>query len=182
MVLPDEPTQGVLIDLDIAARVDEKGAPLDNFPLPYSGTIGFRAVDLIKPDAPTQSFYRHDLESFFYTLVWIAQSRTDISPEVRHSTWFGGRTWDELEGCKFGFLAQRDTDNGLPKVDGMTHVLRRLRTIFARGLRARRNWADDNLLNKLRGGGGIGGTFDETTLGGMVTFERFMDVLDSTCR
>jgi hypothetical protein len=182
MVLPDEPTQGVLIDLDIAARVDEKGAPLDNFPLPYPGTIGFRAVDLIKPDPPTQSFYRHDLESFFYTLVWIAQSRTEVSPDVRFGIWFGGKTWDALEGYKFGFMVQPDTDADLPKVDGMMPVLRRLRTIFAHGFGARCSWEDKNTHNILCGGRGIGGTFDEVTLGGMVTFERFMDVLDSTCR
>ena len=178
MVLPDDPTQGLLIDLDVAARVDENGAPLDNFPLPHPGTLAFRAEELVNPNPPTRSLYRHDLESFLYTLVWITQSKTDIRPEAQYSDWLGGRSWgrswDDLRGYKSGFLAQGDNDEYLPKVDGMTDLLRRLRTIFAQGFEARRRtwYFDDTTL------GGM--DFDDITFGGMVTFERFTDVLHST--
>ena len=47
MVDASNPAQGVLIDLDFAARVAEDGGPLDGETFPPAGTLNFRAYDLL---------------------------------------------------------------------------------------------------------------------------------------
>lgn len=89
MVVTENPSQGVLIDFDFAAQVNQDGSPMNGF-LPSPGTITFRAIDLLNDDQPTRSYYRHDLESFFYVLVWMLQSRTPEKPEIEFELWFRG--------------------------------------------------------------------------------------------
>ena len=72
MVDANNNRRGILIDLDIAARVREGDKRLDPV-LTYAGTLGFRAVDLLLENThyPTRAMYRDDLESFFYALFYI---------------------------------------------------------------------------------------------------------------
>ena len=73
MVDARDPSRGVLVDLDIAARVRDGTRRLTPS-LPHAGTLGFRAIDLLERNThhPTEAFYRHDLESFFWVLAYIA--------------------------------------------------------------------------------------------------------------
>ncbi|RXW17820.1 hypothetical protein EST38_g8038 [Candolleomyces aberdarensis] len=64
---------GVLNDWDLASRTDHLGF----VPYPDSirrrGTHIFMAIDFLIPaKRPVEHFYRHDLESFFYILIWVA--------------------------------------------------------------------------------------------------------------
>ena len=56
--------RGCIIDLDFAIEVDKIGVP------EFTGTYPFIAIDIMKGTCAHR--YRHDLESFFYVLVWIA--------------------------------------------------------------------------------------------------------------
>jgi hypothetical protein len=164
MVLPDCPSQGVLIDLDIAARVDDAGQPLDHFPLPYSGTVAFRALDLVQQYGSVISLYRYDLESFFYVLVWIIQDRTGVPPEKRYHAWLAGSPWDWMKIQKRAFISGgQDAGDMLPDVPEALDLLRRLRAVFSRGYCAYRYDKD--------------GTSDEITLNGHVTYSAIMEVL-----
>lgn len=61
----DDP-KGFLIDLDLAKHVDSthrSGAPH------RTGTMEFMAIEILQ--GGTAHSWRHDLESFFYVLIWI---------------------------------------------------------------------------------------------------------------
>src|SRR5258708_29402069 len=72
MVDSDHPDIGVLIDLDFAVRDrdPDTGARFGLPPMP-GGTVPFRAIDLTTKDPLPRTLYRHDLESFFCTLISI---------------------------------------------------------------------------------------------------------------
>ena len=58
--------KGFLIDLDLAKPVDSTGSS----GAPHrTGTMQFMAIEVLQSSA-THS-WRHDLESFFYVLIWI---------------------------------------------------------------------------------------------------------------
>jgi hypothetical protein len=108
MVDASDPVQGVLIDLDIAAPVTEQGNPLDGETLPPAGTLQFRAFDLVTPQKPQKAYYRHDLESFFYTLLWIQshyeEGKRITSPEAIRFDFNFDQSWFSTQGNKHGFL------------------------------------------------------------------------------
>ena len=64
--------RGVLIDLDIAARVRD-GDQILHPVLPHAGTLGFRGIALLMEGThyPTRAVYRDELESFYYALLYI---------------------------------------------------------------------------------------------------------------
>ena len=108
MVDASKPTQGVLIDLDFAARVDVHGNPSEGGTFPHAGTLQFRAFKLVTLEKPPKAYYRHDLESFFYALLWIQNHYEDgkriDSPEAsRYDFEFNG-SWESTQSNKHGFL------------------------------------------------------------------------------
>lgn len=66
-----EGVRGVLNDWDHAARVGDNGESLRSTAHARTGTWPFIALDLLVEDPPPH-LYRHDLESFFYILIWAA--------------------------------------------------------------------------------------------------------------
>lgn len=72
MVDVNDHRRGILIDLDVAARIRDGDVHL--YPvLTYAGTLPFRGIDLLREGThyPTRAMYRDDLESFFYVLLYI---------------------------------------------------------------------------------------------------------------
>jgi hypothetical protein len=68
---PADAVDGILNDWDMAAILtEERQVPLSTA-RHCTGTVPFMAIDLLRPDPPAH-LYRHDLESFFYILVWAA--------------------------------------------------------------------------------------------------------------
>lgn len=168
MVHPDDPTQGILIDLDLAARVNLDGTPVAGF-LPQYGTIPFRAIDVLHEDAPSVSYYRQDLESFFYVMIFILQRRTDVMPEEVFSRWISG-PWGHMKTSKSSFFASHE-EEFLPEIPLMSEWVRNLRKMFHQGYSAK--WrAEANALLKREGE-----KLDEDSLGGLVTYERFLEAL-----
>ncbi len=72
-----QPSHGILNDFDMASMRRKDGSIVSDTDRHHhlTGTRPFMALDLLEtPSAtePTVHLYRHDLESFFYILVWAA--------------------------------------------------------------------------------------------------------------
>lgn len=55
---------GMFIDLDLAKKEGEGQSGTQS----RTGTLEFMAVEVLRNESHT---YRHDLESFFYVLIWM---------------------------------------------------------------------------------------------------------------
>ncbi|KAF8323590.1 uncharacterized protein EI90DRAFT_3292308 [Cantharellus anzutake] len=104
MVDCGDPCKGILIDLDMAAldRDPDTDVLLDVPALP-GATLPFRSIELCYPDPLPRTRYRHDLESFFFVLIWMALYRTKESTDSYFSQWSAGK-WSEIRMYKRGFL------------------------------------------------------------------------------
>jgi len=60
---------GRLIDLDLYSVSDE--AQYDPGDVPLTFSTPFLAVDLLTAETPQPYLYRHDLESFYWSFIWI---------------------------------------------------------------------------------------------------------------
>ncbi|KAJ3753838.1 hypothetical protein EV360DRAFT_2983, partial [Lentinula raphanica] len=60
---------GVLCDWDLSSAVDDDGVVISSNATHRTGTYPFLATELLT-DKPPVHLYRHDLESFFYILIW----------------------------------------------------------------------------------------------------------------
>jgi hypothetical protein len=176
MVDPSKPTQGVLIDLDFAVRVAQHGDPLDGETFPHAGTLIFRAFDLLKPDKPLKAYYRHDLESFFYTLLWIQTHYVDGKkfdhPEANRFNFNFDGTWGTTHAHKEGFLLDSYFRHGsqLPLTSLRDQWLTPMWRLFGEALMAE---SDAYALHRE----GKGVPLDQETFGGRVTYETFTKIL-----
>jgi|ERR1700733_8350489 len=176
MVDSSNPSQGVLIDLDFAARVAEHGNPLNGELFPPAGTINFRAFDLLTPHKPQKAYYRHDLESFFYTLLWIQMHYVDgkklDNPWTNSFDFNFDGTWNATLGRKKGFLLNGYRPSGyqLPPTCLRDQWLAPMRRLFGEAIRAGTN---ASVLHQE----GKGDPLDRETFGGRVTYETFSNIL-----
>ena len=173
MVDASVPTQGVLIDLDFAVRVAQHGNPIDGETFSRAGTLIFRAFDLLTPDNPLKAYYRHDLESFFYTLLWIQLHYVDgkkhVHPEASSFDFNFDVTWKSTRSRKRGFLLGSCCPDGdqLPLTSLRDQWLTPMYRMFGEALEARNNFT--------REGGGA--ALDQETFGGRITYEGFENII-----
>jgi len=176
MVDASRPTQGVLIDLDFAARVDARGNPLEGETFPHAGTLQFRAFELVTLEKPPKAYYRHDLESFFYTLLWIqghylGGKRID-SPEATRYDFDFNRSWESTQSSKRGFLLCFNRPGSeLTATSLRDEWLIPMRRLFGEALRAKA----EAVMSYQEGKGGL---LDWETFGGRVTHETFTKILE----
>jgi len=176
-------SRGVLVDLDMARQVDTP-----RWRDPYSaerntasvsgGTAAFRALDLLREDPTQQVLYRHDLESFLYALVWLVTHYEDghpvVPPYMDVSGWClgEGRHQSDVYDAKKAFLAD-PTSQGLSCEHELARTwLPRLCQMFHTGYTAR-----DVIREHPAPANSVTASFDIETLGGHVTYEKFMEVL-----
>ncbi|GAM86205.1 hypothetical protein ANO11243_042170 [Dothideomycetidae sp. 11243] len=106
IVDPDEDelghVKGMLIDLDVALPID-KGP---RTPHEVTGTQPFMAVDILKERPRT---YRHDLESFFYVLLWvlIADGNEEPPPSSILYGW-DNSSWEVTAASKLHYVAKEN--------------------------------------------------------------------------
>src|SRR5260370_9290220 len=111
MVNPSEPSMGILIDLNMAAhdKDPDSGIKLELTPLPR-GTIPFQAAELCYHDPLPHTLYRHDLESFFFVLIWMVLYCVNEPIDLHFGSWSTG-AWSTIRTYKEGFLLSPfDTD------------------------------------------------------------------------
>jgi serine/threonine protein kinase len=176
MVDASDPAQGVLIDLDFAARVTEHGDPLDGETFPPAGTLNFRAYDLLTPNKPLKAYYRHDLESFFYTLLWIQLHYVDGKelnhPEANSFEFNFDGAWNVTRSQKVGFLLGgcRPTPYKLPPTSLRDRWLTPMQRLFGEALMMRINASVSHPNEK-------GALVERDTFDGRITYETFAQIL-----
>ena len=80
---------GRLIDLDLSSVRDEAWHDPEDVPLTFS--IPFLASDLLTATTPQRHLYRHDLESFYWSFVWIVLDHVQFKdPEFSLESWRKG--------------------------------------------------------------------------------------------
>ena len=84
---------GILNDWDIASQLTGKGEVPNSAALHRTGTLPFVAVELLCSSPPPHS-YRHDLESFFYILIWAAV-HYDLENQIRKPVSMMMVLWDD---------------------------------------------------------------------------------------
>ncbi|TFK21745.1 hypothetical protein FA15DRAFT_549922, partial [Coprinopsis marcescibilis] len=67
--MKDGTAKGILNDWDMATRADTKNQVPRSSAQHRTGTLPFMACDLLAIEPP-RHYYRHDLESFMYVLIW----------------------------------------------------------------------------------------------------------------
>ncbi|KAF8323242.1 hypothetical protein DL93DRAFT_2070846 [Clavulina sp. PMI_390] len=167
---------GAIVDLEHAISVDGLSLRDDHdVPAPPTAAVGtpaFMSIDLHleAEHRPTRHYYRFDLESFFYSLAWLA-THFHFGQE-RYSTYFGewvtGKDQDILTAKRQYMAACRDNSFKYDDSTSITETwLPALGKLFYEGYAAR----DAARTAKE--------TFDDETLGGYVTYENFMNILAS---
>ncbi|KAH9484452.1 hypothetical protein JR316_0003934 [Psilocybe cubensis] len=178
--------RGILNDFDMAAvlnpdsGIDPASTPHHHF----TGTLPFMAVDLLEPSRPDSSnihHYRHDLESFYYFLIWATtlydlKAGHRVAPKERSPLyrWCKG---DEisvyhaklsLHSCGF----QKCAADMRPEWEDIWNKwVRPLSKVFRHGFIALDDARDENIED-----------FDYATCGGHLTFEKFMSTIGETPR
>ncbi len=173
MVHPEEPRKGILIDFDMAVLDKDPKTGIFLEVEPYSGgTLPFRAAELCQEQPLPRSLYRHDLESFFFVLIWIMFHRSKISPDLCFGSWCTG-DWVDIHGSKQGFLlrAGNQLPRDLPLLDDW---IKPLWTGFVKGYSTK--------FDKLRESevSSVDGTdIGNCTLYGHVTYASYMKSLNN---
>ena len=113
---------GILIDLDLAKIVGSGPSGARH----QTGTVEFMAIQVLQKTAHT---HRHDLESFFYVLLWICARRswevefhcssTDRPKDSRLRKWYTG-TFEEIAEAKQGYM----------HADGLKNILKEFPEAF----------------------------------------------------
>lgn len=124
--------RGMLIDLDLA-KEDGKGPSGARY---RTGTMEFMAIEVLLGVSHT---YRHDLEAFFYVLLWLCSRRgwalTDTKPKHRSilSHWYTG-TYGDIARGKRGDMIKKGLEDLLqqfpPSFEVVKPLCRRLRGIL----------------------------------------------------
>ena len=101
---------GMLIDEDLAKEIGSGRSGARH----QTGTMEFMAIEVLQRIAHT---YRHDLESFFYVLLWMCARRTwerefKCKPEDRPkrnilTKWYTG-SFDDIADAKKGYMHEDD--------------------------------------------------------------------------
>ncbi|KAG6814694.1 hypothetical protein H0H93_012568 [Arthromyces matolae] len=173
----DSHVRGVLNDWDMASRVDENGENAVSNATHRTGTIPFMARDLLVDGTPPPHLYRHDLESFFYILVWAAVNYNfgADDPRKRYPVL---AEWDAetLRGAaadKDSFISsparkKMIIQRVLPTCSILLPWIHSLWSLFSKAQSHYLQDYTDDAVSK---------DWDHNTIGGHITFETFMKAI-----
>lgn len=164
---------GVLNDFDLATHFSRTEASSKQ----RTGTQPFMAIDLLKPNPPGH-LYRHDLESFFYVLVWIiVRFHNGRVIETRPLQEWEDSGRDVLSGLKSGFLLTY-VANPTANYGSLFDWADRLKQIFMAGYASLAQFqAELKRAEATRSPSGLASPFDFNTLGDNITFDKFQEIL-----
>ena len=168
---------GILNDWDMASQLTEKGEVPNSAALHRTGTLPFMARDLLRSPPPPH-YYRHDLESFFYILIWAAV-HYDLENQIRKPVSKMMVLWDDqvhaLTSKSHLFASSglgHDFLNDLMKLMGKEFDEIKLKWILPLHKlfdRAFRSVPDDDQPEYA--------TYDYETCNGQITFATFMGTI-----
>ncbi|KAF8323589.1 uncharacterized protein EI90DRAFT_2372682 [Cantharellus anzutake] len=159
--------KALLVDLDFSSGPDDdRGYVPDEVPFTFS--TPFLALDLLEScDKPQPHLYRHDLESFFWTFLWLTLSFANVECNGRSASSWQIGSKKMIYNSKRSFLLDNGHDDffseltkAKPSNDRLVNSLRRLSSMFEAGHKALVSGAD-------RG-----------TAGNYITYENFMIALE----
>ncbi|RDB19221.1 hypothetical protein Hypma_013558 [Hypsizygus marmoreus] len=167
--------KGILNDWDMASFLDVTNKVRNTTAKHRTGTIPFMACDLLVDDPPAH-LYRHDLESFFYILVWAAilydfKNKAILRVPKPLANWDAGEM-SRVRQAKGSFITYKlETDLIMNLIQPAFHGIRDkwilpLRMLFKNALRSIDDEADQNP------------SYDIETCGGHITFLTFMKALN----
>ncbi|KAK7036641.1 hypothetical protein VNI00_011574 [Paramarasmius palmivorus] len=169
---------GVLNDFDLACFISEMN---DFQALQRAGTKPFMSIDLLCPpniEMEPMHYARYDLEAFVYVFAAIVAHYEDgrYTSNPLYEEWFKG-TWESAGTAKRVWLMEPLAEESLTaNYKSLKDLLSSLRT----QLRYGRNEFREALARKHRHDGQLkmldGQPFDQTTLGGFVTYEHILAV------
>ncbi|KAG6843425.1 hypothetical protein H0H87_004701, partial [Tephrocybe sp. NHM501043] len=179
---PDGLKKGILNDWDLASEVEDNNEIKLSNANHRIGTLPFMARDLLVNNPPSH-LYRHDLESFFYILIWAAlhydfAAGTKISSDQVSIT----RTWNDdvfrrNRSAKYEFLKERKRlDKVIAAVrKGCEPLIPWIISIWRLFFITERTLANMEPIDGYDNEVAI--EWDNSTLGGHITFETFMKAL-----
>jgi serine/threonine protein kinase len=176
---PSEDAVGILNDFDMAIeRLPEAKEAQVIAAHHRTGTLPFMALELLdNHETEPVHLYRHDLESFFYILIWAA-THYDFGSQTRRNTpnlmkdWLNPKTAPDM---KFRLLNGPYFQSAItplrlaPFEELWQKWIVPLRVVFGCAFHERTY-------------GGSEATFDNITINGQVTFEKFMAAIGETPR
>ncbi|KAI9710009.1 MAG: hypothetical protein M1828_002338 [Chrysothrix sp. TS-e1954] len=134
---------GMLIDLDLATKVDKNGKNERSEAARMTGTLQFMAIEVLHAiERDVDHTYRHDLESFFYVFIsicincgWPARCTPKTNPL---QSWYTGK-YEDIAATKRGHMEQGGFEHIIlpkfsPTFDCVKDLARALRdVIFYKG-------------------------------------------------
>jgi hypothetical protein len=164
--------KGILNDWDMASHLDAAGEIPSSTACHRTGTFPFMARDLLD-ESPPPHLYRHDLESFFYILIWAAvhfdfNNKRRLPTRGRLASWDSSTFVGALQAKRAFILDYNERSS----------IFRYIRKDFAA---LQREWLvplwhlfQDATLSM---GKYNSSDYDDRTYGGRLTFETFMKAL-----
>jgi hypothetical protein len=141
-----------------------------------TGTKPFMVIDLLKTLLPPHHLYCHNLESFFYVFIFLT-CRYHEGTEVKDppfQSWLTRGDYD-LAGKKALFITSSEKINLTDKFTTLDLILIGMRHAFHYSQYASATNIEELELANCHGTKGPA-PFDEETLGGYVSFEKFQDI------
>ena len=175
----DGKAKGIVNDWDMASILNDAGEVPTSAAKHRTGTIPFMARDLLVEN-PSPHLYRHDIESFFFVLVWAAihydlknkirlnavprlerwNSELSLAFDVKSAFVIGMQTSDEVLE-----LVRKDMEELLEWIDPLLDLFR----------------AATLSMPKKRNTKAVA-EYNYATYGGRLTFESFMAAIDQAPR
>jgi len=165
-------SKGIVNDWDMASHLDDAGEVPLSTARHRTGTIPFMARDLLVEN-PHAHLYRHDLESFYYILVW-AVVHFDLKNKRRHKNHPNLADWDastlgQARKAKISFIQSRTIAS-----ETFDHARKEFAELRKQWLEPLRRLFKDAAESEDRN---ESSDYDLSTYGGVLTFETFMAAL-----
>ncbi len=177
-----QPSHGILNDFDMASVRKQDGTIASDSDRHHhlTGTRPFMALDLLKTPSATKPIihlYRHDLESFFYILVWAAaryKYSTGATIAVHElDDWSGENAFFIKSGFYMLQMGKEDKDK---------YCLPEFSDLWDKWIIPLFNMFGDGLYEAKSAAGRGRTDYDFSTFNGRITFETFMAAIGETPR
>ena len=166
-------SKGIVNDWDMGSHLDNAGEVPLSAARHRTGTIPFMARDLLV-DNPPPHLYRHDLESFYYILVW-AVVHFDLPNKRRYHNHHALADWDastldQVRKSKMIFIQNRTI-----AAEIFAHARKEFAQLRTEWLEPLRRLFKDAAESEERNDSP---DYDFKTYGGILTFETFMAAIE----
>ncbi|KAJ3751178.1 hypothetical protein DFH05DRAFT_1388325 [Lentinula detonsa] len=192
----DDAVVGVLCDWDLSSAVDDDGVVTSSNATHRTGTYPFLATDLLAEKPPVH-LYRHDLESFFYILIWAGLHYSFDGEAAKYHVHNEVKIWmdaqrhaDARKDKESLFLGSKKNSKNIfdhfhPDFKPLVKQwVRPLWKLFRRAFKKAVNREDLDDSDASADSDSSGDASDDfhITLGGILTFENFMEAIGETPR